>query len=339
MNKIFCSVALALCSAFALPAVADNAPATTTVPLQVIHVSGNNYKIGITVSVAGGPPTLLTFDTGGEGLHIFASQVGNMNLTYTNKHAKSAYTSGLVYEGTIAYAPVTIGGISTQPIPVLVIQKVYCMKTKPNCNAPSDPNNPSPVLGRFYGELGAGMAVEASTGLYTPFRAMPGNLGTGYIVQGLNKDGSGQLVLGLTQDNTAGFNTVQLNQVGTYPDGKPVFDDKGLMVNYTIGNFSETVRTAFDTGGDAVVNVWTNNTENLATTNNKMVRVRQQFTATLPGGFNWSFTTGKDRGVNTVVVAAPKGNKGEEVNTGISFFLAYDVMFNFQDGQLGFKQH
>ncbi|MDF2939375.1 MAG: hypothetical protein K0R66_17 [Gammaproteobacteria bacterium] len=337
MKKILCFTAVTLATALALPALADNTPATASVPLQVVGFKGNNYKVGITVSVAGGPPTLVTFDTGGEGLHIFASQVGNMNLTYTNKHAKSAYTSGLVYEGTIAYAPVSFNGISTQPIPVLVIQKAYCMKGKTSCGAGSDPNNPSPIMGHFYGELGAGMNIEPSTGLYTPLRALPGNLGTGFIVQGLSSSG-GNLILGLSQDNTSGFSTVQLNQIGTYPDGKPVFDDKGLTVDYTIGSFSENIRTAFDTGGDAVVNVWSDNTASLAT-KGKMVRPRQQFTANLPGGFNWSFTTGKNRGFNAVVVAPPKGNKGEEVNTGISFFFAYDVMYNFQDGQLGFKQH
>ncbi|MDF2529792.1 MAG: hypothetical protein K0Q57_672 [Gammaproteobacteria bacterium] len=337
MKNILCPIALALALTFTAPAFADDAPATATVPLQVIPVPGKNYKVGITVSVAGGPPTLLTFDTGGEGLHIFASQVGNMNLQYTNRHAKSAYTSGLVYEGTIAYAPVTIGGITTQPIPVLVIQKVYCMANKPGCDAPSDPNNPSPILGQFYGELGAGMAIEPSTKLYTPFRALPGNLGTGYIVQGLSTSG-GNLILGLTPQNSAGFNTVQLSQTGTYPDGKPVFDDKGLMVNYTIGNNNESIRTAFDTGGDAVVNVWTGNASAYQT-KGKMLRARQQFTANLPGAFNWSFTSGKQHGVNAVTIGPTKGTKGEEVNTGITFFFDYDVMYNFQDGQLGFKQH
>src|SRR5690349_18360657 len=120
-----------------------------SVPLSVIDVGHQDYKVGIKVSVAGGPPSMVTFDTGGTGLHIFASQIGNTNITYTNQHIKSAFMSGLVYEGVIALAPVSFGKVSTAPIPVLVIQKAYCQKNKPNCGAGQDPNNPSLIMGHF----------------------------------------------------------------------------------------------------------------------------------------------------------------------------------------------
>jgi hypothetical protein len=319
------------------PLFADNE--TTTIPLQVIQIAPSSYKVGITVSVAGGPPTMVTFDTGGEGLHIFANQVGNMNITYTDKKVKSSYVSGLVYEGVIAYAPVSFNGLSTKPIPIEVIQKAYCMKNKPNCGAGSDPNNPTPVYGQFYGELGAGMRIEPRTNLYTPFRALPGNYSTGFIIQNLNPNGNGQLVIGLTPDNTAGYNKVSLTQVGTYPDGKPVYDDKGLMVNYTIGDVSDNLHTAFDTGGGPIVTLFTGNSEGFVTNRRQLIRRNQNFTASLPSGFTWSFTTGNIHAQNAVRIGPVLAGKGAEVNTGITFYFNYNVIYDFQNGQLGFMQH
>lgn len=322
-------------------AIADQ-NSTISVPLQVIPVSKNNYKVGITISVAGGPPTQLTFDTGGSGLHIFKSQVGSTNITYTNQHIKSAFASGLVYEGTIAMAPVTIGSVTTAPIPVLVIEKAYCLQDKPNCGAGSDPNNPSPIMGQFYGELGASMLPEThgnnpAQTLYTPFRALPDNYGTGYIIQNLSPNGTGSLILGLTPQNSAGFNQVQLPKSNLqYPDGTTAYNDKGLNVNYTIDNMNQVMRTAFDTGGDIVVNFFTGGTLGYPARQNH-ITPNNNFNAYLANGFNWQFTTSNHPGRNFIKIEPQlKGKGGPYVNTGISFFFDYDVMYNFKDGKLGF---
>lgn len=328
------------------PASGTDDTSTTSVPLQVIPVSGNDYKVGITVSVAGGPPTMLTFDTGGAGLHIFASQVGNTNLTYTNQHIKSAFISGLVYEGTIAYAPVTFGNVTTKPVPVLVIQKAYCMPGKPNCGAGSDPTQFTPVMGHFYGELGASMEPEVHNNnpkrtLYTPFRALPGNYGSGFIIENLSPGGDARLILGLTPENTAGFNKVHLPVYQTaYPDGATAYNAKSLMVTYTVGMVTHQFRTAFDTGGDAVIHFFTGNSMGFKVNKRKALKPGQDFSASIPGVFNWQFTTGTDHGVNFATIGPiQKGKGGPFVNTGISFFFAYDVMYDFKDGMLGFKPH
>lgn len=353
MKKLGLNLAVGLMAAVLIaPAFADNGStsagntdsSTATVPLQIVPV-GKNYKVGITVSVAGGPPTLLTFDTGGVGLHIFASQVGNQNIRYTGQKIESSFGSaqtGFSFQGEIAYAPVTIGGITTQPIPILVIQNVHC-RSGNSCGFDMSGNAP-PMFGSFYGELGAGMRLEAhgKTKLYTPFRALPGNYGSGFIIENLNPNsGTGQLVLGLTPQNSAGFNKVQLPQEGVMPNGsaQAVYNDKGLMVNYSVGNVSQTWRTAFDTGGDANVNLFTGKLAGVPSARrNHMVRPGTPFEASLNNAFDWQFTTGREEGVNAVKMLPTIDNRPPYVNTGLLFFFNYNVMYDFNSGMLGFQQ-
>ncbi len=64
LSTIFSGLILTI----SLPLFADNA--TTTIPLNIVPIGKNNFKLGIMVSVAGGPASQLTFDTGGSG-YIF----------------------------------------------------------------------------------------------------------------------------------------------------------------------------------------------------------------------------------------------------------------------------
>jgi hypothetical protein len=341
--KIFSKITIAtLLASCILPAWADNNDSTdtssTTVPLQVVPMGGNDYKVGISVSVAGGPPSQVTFDTGGVGLHIFASQVGNQNITYTKRHIRSSFGSaagGFIFEGVVAYAPVTIGGVTTQPIPVLVIQNVTCYG-QGKCNFDTSGDQP-PMFGQFYGELGAGMGTEkeGKTILTSPLRALPGNYGSGFIIENLSAGGEGQLVIGLNSQNTAGYNMVQLPQEGNLPDGTPYYDDKSLMVQYNLGNFSKAMRTAFDTGGNANVNFFTDDTSQIRIRRGHVAR-GQNFSASYNNAFNWQFTTGNKEGVNLVRMMPASEQKGEYVNTGLLFFFSNNVLYNFQQGMLGF---
>ena len=313
------------------------------IPLSVIDIGQKDYKVGIKISVAGGPSSLVTLDTGRAGLHILASQLGNSDITYTKKHIKSAYSNGLVYEGVIALAPVSFGKISTPPIPILVIQKAYCQQSKPDCGAGQDTNNPPLIMGHFYGELGMGMIPEQhgkdpQKTLFAPFRALPGNYASGFIIENLNLNGHGRLKLGLNTTNTAGFNTVQLKAVGTYPDGISYYNDKSLMVEYSINGFGEALPTVFDTEGGSAITFFTGNEEGYRL-NNDFVESEQNFNASLENVFDWQFTTGFEPGVNKLRVATVPPSKDIFVNTGISFFLNYDLSYDFKEGMLGFRPH
>jgi hypothetical protein len=327
----------------AFGAVALNNNATTTVPLHMVPVGGDDYKLGVTVSVAGGPPSQLTFDTGGVGLHIFASQVGNQNIRYTQQHIRSSFggdANGFTFDGVIAYAPVTIGGVTTKPIPILVIQNVQCHGGGTSCGFNMSGGAP-PMYGAFYGEFGAGMMPEIEPNskirLFSPLRDLPGNYSSGFIIEHLHPDVDGQLIIGLTPDNTNGFNRAPLKKFANRPDGQPVFDDKSLMVNYAVGNFQHTWRTAFDTGGNANVNIFGGHVPGIPVhPRNRQVIPGLNFAATLSNVFNWQFTTGNQEGVNVVKVLPRLGGRAPYVNTGLLFFFNYDVMYDFS-GTLGFR--
>lgn len=337
------AVILSLSSAaFAAQVFADDA-GTMTVPLQMISTAPGSYQPGITISVAGGPPTQVLLDTGSVGLHIFANQVGTQGIMITKTKVMNGYGDGEMYEGVIAYAPVTIGGQTTAAIPIVLVQKDYCIKSKPDCPvAHNDPNNPKPD-GGLYGTMGVSMQTESTKGaskdtLYSPTRALPGNYGSGFILKDLST-GGGSLVLGLTPSNTSGFNKVQLSAMGKYPDGSTVYNDKGLSVHYKIGKLSRDFQTAFDTGGNSAIHFFSGTDLGLPVSKNKVVKPGLPFSANLPNGFNWSFTTGKEEGVNLVSIKPALAGKPTYINTGITFFFDYDVMYGYKDGMLGFSPH
>lgn len=341
MKKLYQAAVFTLFAFITLPVFADDSQATTSVPLQVIPNGTNNYKVGISVSVAGGPPSLVTFDTGGVGLHIFASQVGNQNIRYTNKHINSSFgdsAHGFSFEGVIAYAPVTIGGVTTKQIPILVIQNVKC-RGSGACNFNMNSSAP-PMFGQFYGEMGVGMLSESEPGvkLTSPLSQLPGNYGTGFIIQNLNpQSGSGELVLGLTQQNTSGFNMVNLPQAVTIADGQTLYNDKSLQVQYQIGNVSQTMRTAFDTGGNYQINLYSAPMPGLDVTRKKIVRPGLNFDASLANAFDWNFTITNRRGDGIVALIPPSKGKCNYVNTGIGFFFTHNVIYDYQNGRLGFE--
>jgi hypothetical protein len=327
---------ISLLLALSLCGVAFADAQTTTVPIQMIN-EGNGYQPAVNISVAGGPPTQIMFDTGSTGLYIFASQVGTQNLKETQHPVTYGYGDGVKYDGTLVYAPVTIGGVTTKPIPIVVIHRVYCSDQKPNCPvAQDDPNNPVAHNG-FYGTMGVGMTMIPKDKVYSPMRALPGNYGSGFVIQGLSEQG-GNLIIGLTPDNTAGFNKVQLDQKGTYPDGSPMYNDKGLKVRYTINGRSRVLTTAFDTGGNEAPHFFSDGSMGFQMTRSKIVPPGSQFEAKREGAFDWQLTTAREFGPEQVKFKPkPAGAAAPWFNTGVGFFYDFDVMYDYQQGQLGFK--
>lgn len=343
MKKFCQAAALVLASVLAMPVLADNGQDTTSVPLQVVPMGQNNYKVSVTISVAGGPPSPVTFDTGGVGLHIFASQVGTQNIRYTKQKVTSSFgdsQSGFSFVGVIAYAPVTIGGVTTKPIPILVIQSVKC-RGNGTCAINMNNNGTPPMFGQFYGEMGVGMLQEQDPTpikLSSPLRQLPGNYGSGFIIKNLSPGGTGQLILGLNSQNSSGFNTVQLPQAGQLSDNAgTMYDDKSLQVQYQIGNVSKDLRTTFDTGGDFQVNLYSPKIPGLAM-QKKIVKPGLEFDASLPNSFDWNFTTTNRNGPHIIALIPPAKSKGTYVNTGIGFFFDFNMMYDFKDGMLGFQQ-
>lgn len=349
-----------------LPFVVFADSSSVTIPLQAVSVdqAGNN-KLGITVSVAGGPPSLVTFDTGGTGLHIMQTQVPSVQPSPNSQYSSIDFGNGLVYSGYLATVPVTIDNpdgaavASTTPMQVMIIQKVSCDSAHPQCGAPK---SGQPVDGMFWGEFGAGMNPETliiqgttqTTTICSPLRYLPGNLSTGYMIENLtpsndSQGAQGQLIIGLPTQIPVGYQSASLPTMSnTSCPGLsgPIYNDRGLRLTYQIGNGTQTyppqiLPTLFDTGGGSYVSYFTNNSQGYPIQGGGTYGLLEPdylFSAQ-SSVFNWSFTTGSEFNLNAVEVLAPSNSValvGDYVNTGITFFFNYNVIFDFANGSLSF---
>jgi hypothetical protein len=325
-----------------------------TVPLQVYNIGNEQNKIGINVSINGSSPIPVTFDTGGNGLHVYQSQV-NVTPPPNAVYATASFGGGLELYGYIANVPVTINGITTDPMPVMIVTKAFCSNGS-NCgvNGPQDP-----MYGLFYGELGASSTIgklpvqnpensaDAYTYLCSPFYYLPGNYSSGFIVQNLTpandvNGGQGELVLGLNSQNQSGFEGYPLPVMeNTQCPGinAKIYDDKALKFHYTIGDTTETYSTSFDTEGGSSVEFFNNNSPfPLQDPNSQSGLVQSGLPFSLTRDpINWQFTTGDNPNDNEAIVKPiPDGITTPWANTGFTFFLNYNVIFDYHGGNLRF---
>lgn len=339
---------------------------SVTVPLQTIAIdSVGDNKVGIMVSVAGGPPSLLTFDTGGAGLHIMQSQVPSVSPSSTSQYVSGEFGNGMIFSGYLATVPITIEqqddetAITTAPITVMIVQKITCVNGE-NCGAPA---SGSPMYGKFWGEFGAGMTPEVLkvqnqtntiVNLCSPMRYLPGNLSSGFIVQNLTPSddvngGQGELVIGLSEGIDTGYTAIQLplRSDQTCPGlTSKIYNDRGVNVEYQIGNYPpEALSTLFDTGGSSAISYVSGNTEGFPIQGGGqfgMLQAGLPFSAGFKNAFQWEFTSGSQYNSNVVIIkdTSPyNAEQGKYVNLGISFFFNYNVIFDFSAGKLEISSH
>ena len=55
------------------------------------------------------------------------------------------------------------------------------------------------------------------------------------------------------------------------------------------------------------------------------------------GGWNWNFTAGTTKSVNRVQVTPAGDQKAGGINLGTSVFFDFDVMFDIENGVIGFR--
>lgn len=331
---------LVLCTLAALTssaAIADTQ--TATIPVVGVKTTAVNLVYGVSASIGGGPSSLLMLDTGSTGITVFASQLGNTNVRYTNIQSSVSYGppgDNYTLHGVIAYAPVSFGnGISTPPIPVLVIKSVDCYG-RGNClgSLPGEP----PLFHVYYGLLGASMGPNDVNHIITnPFLSLPGNLGKGYILQNFAPMQGGQVVVGLTPQNTQGFNRVKVRKIGAMPNGTGLYNDKSLRVTITMAGQTKTLPTFFDSAANSNVTIYTTTWPGVYTNKFGLVMNNVPFEAKLGNAFDLQFTTGADHGINTVRIA--KDTQNQHFNLGTIIYNYYDVLYDPINGQMGFKQH
>ncbi|HJS45844.1 MAG TPA: hypothetical protein VJ753_05525 [Rhizomicrobium sp.] len=125
--------AATLLNAAILPA---SGAARVEIPIsQVLGANGRFYYL-ISLSVGGSAPVKTLLDTGSTGLRLLPDAIGSGDAVPTRRSSNYGYATGSQFTGTIAHGVVTIGGAkTTEPVSIMLIDKVGCRKNRPNCPA------------------------------------------------------------------------------------------------------------------------------------------------------------------------------------------------------------
>ncbi len=306
-----------------------------SIPMAVRTLGSSRLKLlGLNVGVAGKNAELLV-DTGSAGLRILASAAGRFGLERTGIPSTVTFGDGTQFIGVLARAPVSVGGIpSREPVTIQLIDQVTCVDA-----LVSDCSETLFGEGRpFAGILGIALDERSpEREVFSPLTRLPANFRSGYILQtGGLTSAQGIFTVGLTEANTAGFIFRQLPQVGTFPDGTPIWRDEALQVAYTISNTSiQNVLspTQFDSGSsDIFLNVRLLGAAPFST---PILPPGSEWRAVLEGAFDYRIrvgfpvTAGRDR----IFV---NGLQRKQL-LGMPLFFQADVAFDLERGRIGFR--
>jgi hypothetical protein len=321
-------------------------PQTVTLPLTKVAY-GDVVSFGITASVAGGPPRLYLFDTGSSGMFVADAGLDPDDYTKTAQKFHQHYTSGTHYRGDVIDTTIDLGqGAFARGVELGLIEEAYG-GTISGWDKSLREGLP-PYENHYYGTFGTSLTpgtLEKQGGLYAVIAQLPGNLNTGFIVHSGGIDGKAPtLTIGLTDENRRGFVTVPIPAAGppgtTYDSGNGLangvlaWDDRQVMIGYDIEKMDPfQAPTTFDTG-DFSTTLYTGNVPKDLVHDGRLVS-GLKFAMEIAPGVEWKFDTGSQGSVNRVDVGG--GREGGPVNTGIGLFYQFDVMYDIENGLLGFR--
>ena len=294
-----------------------SAASTAQVPTTTVVGGNGDAQVTVQIEVGGGAPATVILDTGSSGLLIDASAVGSA-VTDTGQQLDEGFVSGTV-AATLGQAPVTIGGVSTTaPIGVGLVH-----------------TGGSDIFNGYAGILGIATAngPTLNATVYTPAMQLPAPYDTGSVLD-IPSSGTGTWTLGPVTP-PAGATAIPFSPVAgaptAYPDGGTVYA-KDFALCWTIGTAEQACGpTDFDLGN---ANTALNSTTfaALGSSGDTLPAGTAIVVATPQKQPLWSFTSGNTKGQNLVELA-PLGST-TEFNTGIEYFFANVLAFDYATGQL-----
>lgn len=345
----------------ALPCVATAAgaaPESVTVPLQIVRPSRDEIKIGIELRLGGGKRRLYELDTGASGLYAAYNEKWWPAYEPVSDHViRQSYGSGIEYEAQRVMTTVAIPSDRGD-----VEAEVEVARITDAFGGPLGPRRDSrwldkvargvpPLYGHFFGNFGSDL--RSNNGLFAVLPQLPGNLSSGFIVQlgcGGGRDPS--LVIGLTARSRARFSTLLPMQPDdeqrTFPhSGLPTYSQRLIAARF---DFSRRgVEAGFD--ADAILDTGASTTEiheldqvtlpaALVDARYGVVKPLTRFEVTSngvgpAGDFRLALASGLSVGRNRLDLTASTGDDGY-VNLGLIPFFRHDVMFDVQNGVVGF---
>lgn len=348
---------------FLFPATLLAVPETVTIPLVVktIDQSTGALKLGIWLGLGGGAKKLYEFDTGASGVYAAYSPAWWPSYRVVNPGPiYQTYSSGNVYGAQVVKTKIDFGhGLPKMRADVALVD--YTAGKASDWFDRLAEGKP-PLDTDFYGDFGIGLG--RGNGLYGLLPQLPGNLSSGFIVStgGFNHPHP-FLTIGLTEAQRSQFPIRMAMRrkkgAGIYPNPRKshparlVYQQELIDTAVTLdkGNHHADFDTGvvLDTGAPGTVlrnldNEFRIPPELIASGGGSIVP-GVQFMMTHVREFEsppwvFAFLTGSKTGFNLVNVASTviAPHKVAYTNSGITAFFRYDVMFDVESGELGFRQ-
>jgi hypothetical protein len=322
---------------------AQSTPDTVTIPLQLVQLASGDFKLGISVSLGGGPFKLYEFDTGASGFYAANNTAWWSNYTTVNSTiVTQMYSSGIFYNSTIVNTTVDFGnGIPTLTANMAQIQAAGGGSLG-NWAANVTAGIP-PLYGAFFGDFGIGLS--SGNGIFGLLPQLPGKLADGFIIRtGGFAHPNPTLQIGITDSDRANF-TIVVPMNGTvanvtFPNsGYPTYAQQIILANATFSLNGNTA--AFPTGlvldtGAPSMELHDNGIN--ITLPDSFLDGKQVIPGTAisltNGDWYLQFYAGNVSGQNLANDASDPSNG--RINTGLITFFTYDVMFDLKHGVVRF---
>ena len=171
-----------------------------SIPLEVVrNAKYGTYLANVAVAIGNTASRPLKFDTGSEGLHVYADadlMRPNSGVRCSDVPTQVVYGNPprIIFSGVVCYAPLRFQGIATdKAVPIAYLTSASCSPTNPGCTIP-DLHSVKSMGG--YGIFGSGLTgIAYGRGdIPNPLLSLPNGLGERYSIA-LTTSG-GQLTVG-----------------------------------------------------------------------------------------------------------------------------------------------
>ncbi|HEY8902984.1 MAG TPA: hypothetical protein VIM48_04705 [Chthoniobacterales bacterium] len=339
-----------------------------TIPLYHVRDEQGNLRLGVYAALGGSRDArLYELDTGSSGMYAAYNAAWWPQLAVVRPSpGPQDYGSGVQFDADIVKTQIAFrlgDGSFSMPATVEIgrIQSGAAKGISSSRWASMVARGQPPLHGVFFGNMGSGL--KEKNGLFAVLAQIPGAtngfiIRSGGVVEQLGRGQSirrGEVVVGLTPASRAQF-PVRVPMLPQIVDGSPLQlpsgyaarDEYPLAVQITLtgpdGNTaSAKARAVLDTGG---VNIHIHPGSGMDVdleiprsflVKDKRLRPDTNVEITAPGGWNWNFTAGTTKSVNRMQVTPAGDQKAGGINLGISVFFDFDVMFDIENGVIGFR--
>ena len=356
-----------------LSAVANSViTGTIDVPLHYRTIGSGGQKLGIYVSIGGSTnPQIFEFDTGGAGLYAAyatndRSPWWGSGFNTTGLFVTNTYDSGIRYEGNIITTAVSLYADHHGGSPLVTTAdglRVGQMTNIINTNGAAywtpggeATNGIPPIDQTFYGDFGMSLAY-ANSGIVNLVAQL--SFGNG-IIPGFRVRGHSNgpyLQIGLTAGDTSNssafyftMNTNTNAPVGaSFTNSGSLFYSEqvfnaDMTISNTTTNFTANLGITTDTGAGTTIHNADEGgipgalyTTNASGKGHLVAGADFGLSGMTLGGTNVDFYQFVTTGGQVAVQDDKTNNTTFYLNSGIALFQQYDVIYNLQDGRIGFE--